>query len=100
MSDFNRAIEINARMTRAYHGRAGIRKDQKYLIGAISDYSRVIELEPHLATAYANRGLVQLLLGKDAEAAQDFEQSIRLDPKISADVDQLIREARAILKRE
>jgi hypothetical protein len=44
--------------------------------------------------------LMRLCLGKDAEAAKDFEQSIRLDPNISAAVDQLIREARAVLKRD
>ena len=47
---------------------------------ALANYNRSIQLDPNLADVYQNRGILYLFLGRDLEAANDFEKCLELDP--------------------
>jgi tetratricopeptide (TPR) repeat protein len=91
LSDLDRAIELDPRMTRAYYWRSMIWSGKNDLSRAVTDLTEVIELSPRLAVAYANRGLFRLALGKDDEAEKDFSESLRLDPNLKQMLQQRIQ---------
>ena len=53
---------------------------------------KAIESDPQNARAYANRGLTRLFLGKETDAAKDFEQCLTLDNKLAQSLAKRIKE--------
>ncbi len=47
---------------------------------AEAEYAQVIRLQPTLALAHLNRGVMLARLSKFDEAAQEFQETLRLDP--------------------
>jgi non-specific serine/threonine protein kinase len=87
---FERAIEIDPSYARAHAGMAdcccilsqhfGANPDSRDQADAAS--RKALELAPDLAEAHVSRGLVLSLADRDAEACEEFEAAIRLDPKL------------------
>ena len=63
---------------------------------AILDFGRALELNSKIAVAYMNRGLALLLLGRDVEAQQDFDQCLLLRPDLRSDLDSRIQLAKEL----
>ena len=77
--DFSSAIEGLARRGKApdhnaYAFRGVARMDQKKFAGALQDFDAALELKSH-PTYYYYRGLALLALGRNSEAAADFEKA-------------------------
>jgi lipoprotein NlpI len=91
--DFNRAIELDARLAWAYEGRGVARMLKLDLEGAVNDFNRAIELDPKIANAYLNRGLALLLQGKDAAAESDFNRTLAINPALKEELEVRIKKA-------
>jgi len=63
---------------------------------AILDFSRALKLNSKITVAYMNRGLALLLLGKDVEAQEDFDQCLSLRPELRSDLDNRIKLAKEL----
>jgi tetratricopeptide (TPR) repeat protein len=83
ISDYNKAIELDPKLSEAYtnRGNAYVRLGQ--LNQAISDCNKAIELNPKLAQAYSNRGAIYVTLGQHTQAISDCTKAIELNPKLS-----------------
>lgn len=81
--EFNKAIELNAKLASAYFMRGNIYNEKEQHEKAIADFSRYIELKPKDAMAYYNRGNSYLALGQYDEADSDFTQTVTLNPQIA-----------------
>jgi TolB-like protein/Tfp pilus assembly protein PilF len=87
---FNKAIQLDPSYPLAYAGLADISSYQymysastpKNLAQANGASKKALELAPDLAEAHASRGLALSLTKDYTEAAQEFEQAIRLDPRL------------------
>ncbi len=87
IADFTRAIELDPKYANAYtdyiksytHSTLGHGEEQ------LAFYTKAIEIDPEDKWAYQSRGVVHSKMGNAEEAAQDFENSRRLengeDPK-------------------
>jgi len=93
---FSEAIRLNPRFSRAYEGRALVRRDAGNLQGALADYTEAIRLNPNDAEAYAGRGIGYLADGGYTresgylsvrrqrcfdKAIDDFASAIRIEPQ-------------------
>jgi len=79
---FDRAIELNANLATAYHGRALARQQLKDFDGAIADCQRLLELDPSRKTqAYLIRAGSYAKLGKVGESIGDFTEFIQRNPQ-------------------
>jgi TolB-like protein/Flp pilus assembly protein TadD len=87
---FSRAIEIDPRYALAYAGVADTsamlynfaERSEKNLEQARSASAKALELAPDLAEARASRGNALMSSKSYAEAEQEFETAMRLDPKL------------------
>jgi tetratricopeptide (TPR) repeat protein len=50
-------------------------------IKAIADYTRSVILDPTYVSSYVNRGILEMQMGNFDASKQDFETSIKYDPK-------------------
>jgi len=89
---FTQAIEINPQFAGAYYGRGVARAAKGDYDGAITDYSKYLEISPAQADGYARRGFAKLRQSKDAEAQQDFDAAIKIDPNYEASLQKQINE--------
>ena len=80
VAGFNRAIELDPRVSAAYAERAMAETRLKRYDNAIADCDRAIALNPKDAYAYRVRGLAKSQDGKLNDAINDFLHAIRLDP--------------------
>jgi adenylate cyclase len=87
---FERAIELDADYSPAYAGLAAVHATLYEWFGSREDdlsraeraSQRALELAPDLAEAYVARGFVLSLSRCYDEAAEEFEQAIRLNPHL------------------
>ncbi len=87
---FERAIELDADYSPAYAGLAAVHATLYEWFGSREDdlsraeraSQRALELAPDLAEAYVARGFVLSLSRHYDEAAEEFEQAIRLNPHL------------------
>jgi tetratricopeptide (TPR) repeat protein len=84
ISDFSKAIEIEAKFAEAYLNRGIVYAQAKGQYDqAISDFSKAIEIDPGNADAHVNRGLAYTLSkGQYDQAIADFNRAIGIDPKL------------------
>ncbi len=87
IADFNKALEVSPKSVSPYFEIAEAQIKKGDLEGAAAAYTKAIALHPDWANNYANRGFVRLRQNRDAEAEQDFQKSIELDPKAKAWID-------------
>lgn len=103
IADFNKAIEMNPRMTEAHLNRGKARRAKGNLDGAIADYETAIELDSRMTfnnrditQAYANRGFIRANQFDLEGAIADFDKAIQVSP---SDADSYIKRAEARLIR-
>lgn len=101
IADFNKAIELNPRMTEAHLNRGKARRAKGNLDGAISDYETAIELDSRMTSnnrditqAYTNRGFIRANQFDLEGAIADFDKAIKVSP---SDADSYIKRAEALL---
>ena len=93
LQDFTKALQIDPTYVSALQNRASVRRAIGDWEGALQDLTQVIDLEPQTGKWYCQRG--QLWLGQEAsaQAQQDFERCLALDPSMHEryreDIDQL-----------
>jgi tetratricopeptide (TPR) repeat protein len=81
ITNFDRAIQLDARYFQAYIERGNVKDTVGDLSGAIADYTTAISIDPKFAAAYYNRGTVSAKNGRHPEAISDFKRAIALDPR-------------------
>jgi tetratricopeptide (TPR) repeat protein len=81
LADYDQAIRLNPRSTRARISRSFIRRDQGDLAGAIVDLSECIRIDPNDADAYRVRGQRYDDAGDLVNAMADFDRAISIDPE-------------------
>jgi tetratricopeptide (TPR) repeat protein len=64
------------------------------LDGSIADYELAIKIDPFFAKAYGNRGLARLFQGDKVGAEKDFDQCLKLDPKLKPLLEEQIEQAK------
>lgn len=80
--DFDRAIQLNPNLARAWYGRARARFAEEEYQLAIDDCTKALELEP-AQPVYSLRGDAYLKVGKTDQAIEDFHKAKRLDPVVA-----------------
>ncbi len=80
LADYNKAIEINPDLVKAYNNRGNIKSDLKDYDGAISDFNKALEINPKDVFAYSNRGLAKAKIKDYNGAIFDFNIAISIDP--------------------
>ncbi|TVR38265.1 MAG: tetratricopeptide repeat protein [Cryomorphaceae bacterium] len=73
LSDFNRAVELDAGYSYRYASRAFAKDALGDLAGAIADYEKAVELDPEDAIAHNNLGLLLEKQGNMPKAKQHFK---------------------------
>ena len=81
LADYNKAIEINPKLVRAYNNRGNVKSDLKDYEGAISDFNKALVINPNDIFAYSNRGLAKAKIKDYDGAISDFTKAISLDSK-------------------
>src|SRR5205823_9248388 len=106
IADFNRVLQFDPKLAKAYNGRGLAKVEKREWDGAMADFNRALQLDPKLASAFNNRGLAKrrkhelmvygavglyqpdyalgtLKVEKDDLDASiaDFNHALQLDPK-------------------
>lgn len=86
LTNFNKAIDLNPKLARAYNNRGSIKvghpiKNEIYdQVGALTDFNKSIELEPDFLEPYINRGRVKKAEKDFDGALKDFNRAIEIKP--------------------
>jgi len=80
LADFNKTIELDPCMARAYTNRSLMYLRMNELHKVISDCNKAIELLPDAFEPYNNRGMAYIGLEEHAKALQDYNKVIELAP--------------------
>src|SRR5689334_8508179 len=80
LSEFERAIAINPRLTPAYLGIGQIQKKRGNLDKAEQAYGKASEIEPQNFDAQYNHGLVLQLLNRVAESVRAYLRALAIKP--------------------
>ena len=78
ISDFNRALELDAKHPKAYHLRGLAREMGGDSDGALNDFSKAIEIDPEYGAAYYSRATLLTRMGREDEAAEDMKMITQL----------------------
>ena len=81
MIDYDRAIALDPKFSRAYSNRGLLKADQGHIEEAIADYDRAIEIAPTDYLPYLSRGLAKEHERDLSGALVDFDRSIELNAK-------------------
>jgi len=79
ISDFTRAIDINAENIAALKGRARAYMALERYDQAVEDWSRIIAVRPKAEENYRERADANLAAGKTSEALADYDRAIAID---------------------
>lgn len=80
LSDFNKAIEIDANYDQTYYNRGVVLAKMGDKKKALEDFNRAIELNPKHHQAYSNRGATKFELKNPQGALEDFSKAIEIRP--------------------
>lgn len=83
IDDYNIAIGINPKNSKAYFNRGIAKHKLGNYNGAIEDFNKSIELDSNFSRFYVNRGATKVLLRDYEGAVMDFNKAIELNPKDS-----------------
>jgi tetratricopeptide (TPR) repeat protein len=81
LADYDQAIILNPKFSKAYFSRAFIKSRLKNTQGAMSDYDQVIVIDPKNIQAYFSRATLKQSLNDTQGAISDLDQVIVIDPK-------------------
>ena len=70
--DFEKALELDAELAGAYHGRASVYRQRGDVDRAMEDLEKALDLDPHLPAALIDRGNLHRDNGALADAIRDF----------------------------
>jgi tetratricopeptide (TPR) repeat protein len=94
IADYGKAIALDPKLSNAYYdrglayGAVGVKQHLRgYLEKAIPDFSKAIALKSDDANYYRFRRLIYLELGEANLAQADYEQALRLDPRLKGVLD-------------
>ena len=76
LRDFRKALEMNADLADAYHGRAGVHSQHGNTDRAIEDLSKALHLKPVLPAALIDRGNLHRDNGSLGDAIEDFNAAM------------------------
>ncbi len=79
--EFNKAIELNPKLTGAYVMRGRAYHEKGQYNKAIADYTQALQLNPKADAAYYNRGLLFHKKQQYDKAIADYTQAINIKPK-------------------
>lgn len=79
LSDYNKAIEIDARNVNIYNYRGLVNFKLGYYLDAVNDYNNALDLEPNSALTYYNRGMTFLRLSEKQKACSDFHRACKMN---------------------
>lgn len=80
LAEFERAIEVNPRLTRAYLGAADIYREQGDYESAQARYATAARLEPTNFDAHYGQGLMLQLLSRFNDAVRAYLSALRIQP--------------------
>lgn len=76
IDNFDKAIELNPKMDKAFFYRANLRFSKGDNKGALSDYNESIRINPECAAdVYFNRGLLRFAEGDKNQACEDWTKA-------------------------
>jgi tetratricopeptide (TPR) repeat protein len=75
LRDFDKAIEMNPNMDRAYASRGLIYRDRGDINGAVDQFTKSINIRPTV-DAYYQRGQTYESLGEHQKAIEDYDYAI------------------------
>lgn len=78
---FNRIIELNPRIAKAYYNRGSIYYAYRDYDRAISDFDKAVRLDPTFTFAYMNLGIAYSDVGRFKDALQTLDRAVSLDVK-------------------
>lgn len=78
---YDKAIQLDPRFARPYHGRGVAFFHQRQFDKAIDSYAEAIRLEPQNDVAIFDRGLAYWENGETKQALTDFRAAVQLNPK-------------------
>lgn len=81
IDDYNKALEINPKLTEAICNRGIARQSKGDLDGALVDYTKALEIDPKFVTAYHNRGLARQAKSDWDGAISDYTRALACDTK-------------------
>ena len=96
MQDFNRAHQLNPKLSYVYNNRGNLRAELGDDKGAIDDYNEAIRRDPKYAGTYFNRACTEAALGNEREAMIDYKKARQFDPEKTRLYKDPIRELRKI----
>ncbi|MEP6903713.1 MAG: TonB family protein [Actinomycetota bacterium] len=79
ITDYNKAIELNAKDPAIYFSRALAHFNNKSFNLAIADFDKVVELDPKEAMAFFKRGSALEKVGNFEKALGDYQKAVELD---------------------
>jgi tetratricopeptide (TPR) repeat protein len=82
LQDFSMALHIEPTYISALQNRASVRRALGDWEGALHDLTQVIELEPEIGKWYCQRGQIWFGQEATAQARQDFQRCLALDPSL------------------
>jgi len=77
---FDKAIRLNAKNHRAWHGKAHALMMTRQPDEAIRHFSKAVELDPSNSNYFVSRGGAFLTLNQTSKALDDYNTAVRLDP--------------------
>jgi tetratricopeptide (TPR) repeat protein/tRNA A-37 threonylcarbamoyl transferase component Bud32 len=81
ITDYNKSIELNPKLVRAYNGRGNAKEAKEDLDGALADYNKAIELNPKDDEAYNNKGDIEYEKGNLDESIDNYTKAIKYNPQ-------------------
>jgi len=79
--DYDRALDINPRLTEAYYNRGNAYGKRGQYDQAISDFTKALDINPKLADAYYNRGIAYFEKRQYDQAISDYNKALQINPK-------------------
>jgi tetratricopeptide (TPR) repeat protein len=83
LSDFDAALQADAKRWRAVHNRGVLLAGNGEFEKAFEDFTRTIELNPTFAKAYSNRAALFVVSGNVQSATHDYTKAVELDPELT-----------------
>ena len=80
LADYDRALKINPRYARAFHGRGDTYMAKGDVDRAIADYDEAIRLDPNSVESWNNLGIAKTQLNALPEAIEAFSRALKLKP--------------------
>lgn len=80
ITNYNRAIELDPKLSEAYYNRGNTYYFQGFIDKAIIDFNKTIELNPKLAEAFCSRGTCYYNKELFDKAIQDYSKAIEINP--------------------